>query len=162
MHREYDLTARSLIPDGFNLPEAKGHIAWLDHDTLLLSSALGDGMATRSGYARTVRLWRRGADPLTAPVIFETSFDSMLVFGHLDRTAASERVWFTERRAFFDAIGWIGDRSGPKTQIDLPRDASWDVFGDWLAVKLRNAWTVAGTGIARPRPPDMTVAVHSS
>ncbi|MDL2402402.1 prolyl oligopeptidase family serine peptidase [Rhizobium mayense] len=145
VHREYDLTARSLVPDGFNLPEAKGHIAWLDRDTLLLSSALGDGMATRSGYARTVRLWRRGADPLTAPVIFEASSDSMLVFGHLDRTAASERVWFTERRAFFDAIGWIGDRSGPKTQIDLPRDASWDVFGDWLAVKLRNAWTVAGT-----------------
>ncbi|AYG70490.1 prolyl oligopeptidase family serine peptidase [Rhizobium sp. CCGE531] len=144
VHREYDLTTRSLVTDGFNLPEAKGDVAWLDHDTLLLSIALGDGMATRSGYARTVRLWTRDSDPLAAPVIFAAGPDSILVFGFLDRTAASERVWFIER-GFFNTVGWIGDRSGPKTKIDLPRDASWNVFGDWLAVKLRNAWTVGGT-----------------
>jgi hypothetical protein len=36
--------------------EATGGIEWLDLDTLLLSSALGEGMATDSGYARTVSL----------------------------------------------------------------------------------------------------------
>ncbi|BCG97305.1 hypothetical protein MesoLj131a_61690 [Mesorhizobium sp. 131-2-1] len=66
VHREFDLSSLSFVADGFNLPEAKGDIDWLDPNTLLLSSALGRGMATRSGYARTVRLWKRGADPLTA------------------------------------------------------------------------------------------------
>ncbi|MER9282278.1 S9 family peptidase, partial [Mesorhizobium sp. M0522] len=94
VHREFDLGSLSFVADGFNLAEAKGEVNWLDPDTLLLSSALGDGMATRSGYARTVRLWKRGADPLTAPVIFETGSDSMAVSGHLDRTAESERLWF--------------------------------------------------------------------
>src|SRR5205085_3569477 len=78
--REFDLAAREFVPGGFVLPEAKGGAAWLDRDTLLLSSALGDDMTTGSGYARTVRLWRRGADPLTAPIIFATSADQMAVW----------------------------------------------------------------------------------
>ncbi|TJX19584.1 MAG: S9 family peptidase, partial [Mesorhizobium sp.] len=55
VHREFDLSSQSFAAEGFNLPEAKGGINWLDPDTLLLFSALGEGMATRSGYARTVR-----------------------------------------------------------------------------------------------------------
>lgn len=145
VHREFDLRSLSIVADGFNLPEAKGGINWLDPDTLLLFSALGDGMATRSGFARTVRLWKRGADPLTAPVIFEAGSESLGVSGHLDRTAESERLWFIEGPGLFKAIGRIGDRSGPKLEINLPRDARWNVFGDWLAVKPRKPWTVGGT-----------------
>ncbi|MER9477037.1 prolyl oligopeptidase family serine peptidase [Mesorhizobium sp. M0520] len=145
VHREFDLGSLSFVAEGFNLPEAKGDIDWLDPDTLLLSSALGNGMATRSGYARTVRLWKRGADPLTAPVIFETGFESNGVSGQLDRIAESERLWFIETPAFFEKIGRIGDRSGPKMQIDLPRDARWNGFGDWLAVRPRKPWTVGRT-----------------
>ncbi|MER8587031.1 prolyl oligopeptidase family serine peptidase [Mesorhizobium sp. M1338] len=144
VHREFDLGSLSFVADGFNLAEAKGEVNWLDPDTLLLSSALGDGMATRSGYARTVRLWKRGADPLTAPVIFETGSESIRVSGHLDRTAESERLWFIEGSTFFETIARIGDRSGPKMRIDLPRDAWWSGFGDWLAVKPRKPWTVGG------------------
>src|SRR6516162_8522060 len=83
--REFDLASHSIVPGGFYLPEAKGGAAWLDRDTLLLSSALGEGMVTQSGYARTVRLWRRGTDPSTAPVIFETSADRMAVWADDDR-----------------------------------------------------------------------------
>ncbi|MET2832464.1 prolyl oligopeptidase family serine peptidase [Mesorhizobium shangrilense] len=148
VHREFDLGTLSLVADGFNLPEAKGGIDWLDPNTLLLSSALGDGMATRSGYARTVRLWKRGADPLAAPAIFETGSETLGVSGHLDRTAESERLWFIEKPAYFETIVRIGDRSGPKVEIDLPRDAWWNGFDDWLAVKPRKPWTVGGTTYA--------------
>jgi len=64
---------------GFELPEAKSGAEWLDRDTLLLASALGEGMATTSGYARTIRLWRRGTDVKAAPVLFETMPESMSV-----------------------------------------------------------------------------------
>ncbi len=120
--REFDLTTRSFVADGFTLPEAKGGATWLDRDTLLLQSAYGPGMATRSGYAKTVRLWKRGADPLTAPVIFEIPEESMGAGAHVDREAETETIWFTERIAFFDVRYWIGDRTGAKTQIDVPTD----------------------------------------
>src|SRR5215470_5236290 len=83
--REFDLPARDFVPEGFTLPEAKGGAAWLDRDTLLLSSASGEGMTTSSGYARTVRLWRRGTDPLAAPVIFATRPECMAVSADVDR-----------------------------------------------------------------------------
>ncbi len=66
--REFDIAAKTFVRGGFYLPAAKGGTAWLDRDTLLLSSAYGGpGMATTSGYSRTVRLWRRGGDVDRAP-----------------------------------------------------------------------------------------------
>jgi prolyl oligopeptidase len=153
--REFDLGSRDFVPEGFILPEAKGGAAWLDRDTLLLSSALGEGIATSSGYARTVRLWRRGTDPLKAPIIFETEAERMAVWADVDHEADEERVWFAERLGFFDAAVWIGDRSGPKTRIDIPTDGSVQWHRGWMAVKRRTPWTIDG----ETHPPDTVLGI---
>jgi prolyl oligopeptidase len=151
--REFDLALRDFVPGGFTLPEAKGGAAWLDRDTLLLSSAFGEGMATSSGYARTVRLWGRGTDPLTAPVIFETDPANMAVGADLDRDAGY--VWFSERLGFFDEIVWIDDRTGPKTRIEVPTDASVTWHRGWLATKRRTPWTIGD----ETYPPDTVLGI---
>ncbi|TMJ57995.1 MAG: S9 family peptidase [Alphaproteobacteria bacterium] len=153
--REFDLPSHDFVVGGFTLPEAKGGAAWLDRDTLLLSSALGTGMATHSGYARTVRLWRRKTDPLAAPVIFETRPECMGVSADLDREATDERIEFVERLGFFDAAVWIGDRTGPKTRIDVPTDSSVEWHRGWLAAKRRTPWTVGG----KTHPPDTVLGI---
>jgi prolyl oligopeptidase len=153
--REFDLAVHDFVPDGFYLPEAKGGVAWLDRETLLLSSAFGEGMATHSGYARTVRLWRRGTDPLAAPVIFATAAEHMGVWADLDREAENERVWFFEQLGFFDKARWAGDRTGPKTQLDLPTDTSAVSHRGWLAVKRRTAWEIGG----ETYPPDTVLGI---
>jgi len=146
--REFDMAAKRFIDGGFVLPEAKGSVSWLDADTLLLTSSYGEGMATSSGYARTVRLWRRGTDVAAAPVIFETSADNMAVYVDVDRTGASPRVWFVEKLDFFHQPIWLGDETGAHTRLDIPSDAWMVPHGDWLAIKLRNAWTVGGRSFA--------------
>ena len=151
--REFDLALRDFVPGGFTLPEAKGGAAWLDRDTLLLSSAFGEGMATSSGYARAVRLWRRGTDPLAAPVIFETDPANMAVGADLDRDAGY--VWFSERLGFFDEIVWIGDATGPKTRIEVPTDASVTWHRGWLAAKRRTPWTIGD----ETYPPDTVLGI---
>jgi len=156
--REFDLSAREFVPDGFNLPEAKNAVAWLDRDTLLLSSPLGDGMATRTGYPRTVRLWRRGTDPLAAPVIFDTPFDAMGAWASVDRDAPEERVVFMEKPSMLDTIWHFGGRTGPKTRIDVPTDAGLGWHRDWLTVKTRTAWTVGGETFA----PDAVIGTSLS
>jgi prolyl oligopeptidase len=142
--RELDLATRDFVPDGFHLPESKGGAGWVDRDTLLLISPLGEGMATRSGYARTARLWRRGTEPLAAPVIFETREDCLYVFAGVDRDSPEERLWFLDKPGLIDSNAWIGDRTGPKTRIDVPADAWLSWHRGWLAVKPRTAWTVGG------------------
>lgn len=156
--REFDLTTRAFVRDGFEMPEAKANVAWLDRDTVLLCAALGDGMATKSGYARTARLWQRGVDPLAAPVIFETKTEHMSVSTGVEHYSGFERVIFVDRSGFFDTIVWIGDRNGPKQRIDLPTDALHDWHRDWLAVKPRTPWTVGGKTYA----PDTVVGISFS
>jgi len=142
--REFDVDKRVFVSDGFRLPEAKGGAEWFDRDTLLLSSAFGAGMATTAGYARTVRLWRRGSDVNLAPVLFETMPDRTSVSAALDRTQPSETVWFWERVSFFDINYWLGDSTGAKLRLDLPTDVMASPHGGWLAVKRRTAWTIGG------------------
>src|SRR5271163_2130395 len=153
--REFDLSSRDFVRGGFDLPEAKGGAEWLDRDTLLLSSAWGAGMTTSSGYARAVRLWRRGTDPLAAPVIFEIGADRMAVWADVDREGEGECVWFAERLGFFDQVVWIGDRTGPKTRIDVPTDTSVTWHRGWLAAKRRTAWTIGD----QTYPPDTVLGI---
>lgn len=140
--REFDLTARIFVKEGFTLPEAKGGIDWLDRDHLLLSSAYGQGMATTSGYSRTVRLWRRGESVENASVLLETDPGHVSVIAGLDSSVPDERVYFGERLDFFHVRWQLGDRSGPKIVVDLPTDAALHVNGDRLAVRPRQPWTV--------------------
>jgi prolyl oligopeptidase len=143
--REFDLVACHFVADGFVLPEAKSNVTWLDRDTLLLSTALGG--TTLSGYASSVRLWRRGTAWSDGPILFRTDPANMSASGGFDRLA--NRLIFVETTGFFDAKVWIGDRGGPKQLVDLPTDAWAEWEADWLAVKGRTAW-VAGAVTFQP------------
>ncbi len=141
--REFDLAARRFVPDGFAAPEAKGGVDWLDRDTLLLSSALGEGMATRSGYARSVRIWARGTDPAAAPVIFSCDAEHMGAWAGVEREGG-ERLAFIDQIGFYETTVHIGDRGGPKQRIDLPADAEFRWQRGWMVVRPRSPWTVEG------------------
>lgn len=142
--REFDVEGRRFVPDGFAAPEAKGGAAWLHRDAVLLSSALGGGgMATRSGYARTVRLWERGADPASAPVLFAVDEAHMGAWAGVDRETPG-RLVFVDRIGFYDSAVHIGDRGGPARRINLPTDAEFQWQRGFLAVRPRSPWTVGG------------------
>ncbi len=78
-------------------------MAWLDQDTVLLSTALGG--ATSSGYPSTVRLWCRGTAWSEGPILFQTDRANMNAWGWFDRPA--NRLIFGERTGFFDANGLV-------------------------------------------------------
>ncbi|MBR1179763.1 S9 family peptidase [Bradyrhizobium sp. KB893862 SZCCT0404] len=142
--REFDLATKSFVADGFTLPEAKGGADWLDADTLLLSSAHGEDMATSSGYARTVRLWRRGQKVEQASVLFEASVSDMAAYCYVDRITPNRTIWFGRMLDFFNFSVSIGDQTGPLARLDLPTDIELQAHGDWLAIKPRSDWSVAG------------------
>lgn len=141
--REFDLAGRCFVSGGFVLPCAKGEAEWLDGDTLLLASSWGEGMATDAGYARTIRLWRRGEDPAAARVLAEAAPGSMAMAGEVDRLHPDRPAVFVEQRDFFRSRVWRGTAAGPAERIDLPEDAEAQWSRAWLAVRLRRDWTVA-------------------
>jgi prolyl oligopeptidase len=161
--REYDLEAKAFVDGGFVAPEAKQSAEWVDENTLLICSAHGEGQATRSGYARTARLWRRGEPFEAAQTVFEGEESDISAFAGLDRSVTPPRWVFGRRTSFFAYDLWVGDLAA-RTQIDAPGDADKDVHGDWLLVKPRSAWTrgdvtyPAGALLAAPlaRPGEFT------
>ncbi len=144
--REFDIETGRFVDDGFVLDEAKGGVSWLDPDTVLLSSAHGEGMATASGYARCVRRWHRGTAP---EIVFTAGADSMAVWATVETLpAAAPRVWFHEAEDFQNVAVWQGDGAGPRERLDLPSDSWPQIQGDWLAFRPRRPWSAAGRTFA--------------
>jgi len=143
--REFDLAKRSFVEGGFFLPEAKGGAGWVDQDTLLVSSAFGgEAFETRSGYARTVRRWRRGTPFAEAPVVFECGRNEMAAFGWHEHSPKFPRTCFMRRPDFFTNVFYVEDAGGTARPVDLPLDAYLYVERNWLILNLRTDWTVAG------------------
>ncbi len=143
--REFDVVTRAFIPDGFTLPQAKSSITWFDRDTILLASAHGEGHATTSGYASTIRLWRRHTSPDTAPVIFQIDAAHMAAAAQVDHEEASKRISFIDRRNFTNGAIWLGDLTGPKTRLDIPSDI-WSFWHrGWYALRPKSPWTIGDT-----------------
>ena len=143
--REWDLAAHRFIEGGFALDEAMSKVDWLDRDTMLLMSAFGgDAQVTRSGKARTVRLWRRGTAVEEAPVLFSVPVDHRTVTAERDWNAADERIKFSSVIGTFDKCHYLGSRSGPLQQLDLPKTARLAWQGDAIAMLLREPWTLDG------------------
>jgi prolyl oligopeptidase len=84
-HLEYDLTARKIVPGGFDIaPERGGSVDWIDADTLLWTCATGDDAQTRSGWPRHVRhLHRNGLSDL----VFAAGANDLLATAYLVRAA---------------------------------------------------------------------------
>ncbi len=69
--REFDLSTGKFFDDGFLIPEGKNGATWLDENTFLVARVEGEGTATRSGYPRIVRQWKRGTPWNTAKTVLE-------------------------------------------------------------------------------------------
>ena len=144
--REFDIERGVFVEDGFALPEAKTDASWYDRDTLIVASALGDGMATTSGYARTVKVWRRGQDFADAKIVFEVPEDHLACGSEIVPTADGvPLVLYGDVIDFFHTDDHIGTLAGPETRLDVPTDASNRMTETALAVKPRTDWTVEGT-----------------
>lgn len=66
MVREFDLETRQFVAGGFELPEAKTQISWVDADTVYVGTDFGPGSLTDSG----IPAWSsagNAANPWTTP-----------------------------------------------------------------------------------------------
>jgi prolyl oligopeptidase len=141
--REFDTRAKAFVPNGFVLPEGKQDVSWRDESSLLVGRDFGEGTMTTSGYARSVRLWRRGTPLAAAATLLEVPETDMSVSPVTLRTA--DRSWHMvwHRPSFFETAVHVlqGDRL---VKLDLPLDANLLLVRDQLAVYLRSPWEIGG------------------
>lgn len=142
--REFDVVTRQFVTDGFELPEAKSSVSWENRDTVLVGTDFGPGSLTDSGYPRVIKRWRRGQSLAAAPTVFEGVATDVSVGVGVDPTPGYERLLASRSVDFFNHEQFE-IRGDELLRIDVPTDASIGIHREWLLVRPRTDWTVAGT-----------------
>lgn len=141
--REFDLVD-GWIGDGFQLPEAKSWVSWIDIDHVFVATDFGPGSLTDSGYPRVVKRWTRGTPLDAAEVVFEGQPSDVNVGAGHDQTPGFPRDFVYVSPSFFETETYLLRDAG-LTRIEAPSDADVDVHREWLLIRLRTEWTVGGT-----------------
>jgi prolyl oligopeptidase len=143
--REFDLTSRAFVPDGFTLPEAKSLVEWIDRDTVFVGTDFGPGSLTDSGYPRVVRRWRRGTDLADADEVFAGLTSDVSAYAAHDPTPGFERDFVGRAPDFFTSEEFWLQPDGQRIRLDVPDDAETFVQREWLLIRTRSPWHVGDT-----------------
>ncbi len=141
--REFDVTTKQFVTDGFNLAEEKSSIDWRDRDSVYVGTNFGAGSMTTSGYPRIVKEWKRGTPLAEARVVFEGEVTDVASSGFATDEPGFHREFVHRTPAFFKSINYL--RVGDKlVKLDLPEDVRQGTFHEFITIELRSSWTVGG------------------
>jgi len=138
--REFNSVTKTFIKDGFYLPVAKSGAAWIDVDTLFVSTDFGPGSMTTSGYPRIVKRWKRGTPLSQAEKLFEAPETAINAYGmrlhsdgpDIDIIREGTTFWTTELYQLVD---------GKKIHLELPDTAVMNgAFQGRLVISLKEDW----------------------
>ncbi|GGK62276.1 prolyl oligopeptidase family serine peptidase [Ornithinimicrobium pekingense] len=143
--RELDLTTGAWVPapEGFAKGEAKGRLGWRDRDHVFLVTADDPTGATRSGYPRTARLWRRGTPVTEAEVVHTVDETDLGLF--VDHDQHTGQTLLRRAIAFYAEQTLVLTDEG-LVALPVPESADCSVHGDLVAVRLRQPWTTTAPG----------------
>ncbi|HTR97539.1 MAG TPA: prolyl oligopeptidase family serine peptidase [Candidatus Acidoferrales bacterium] len=141
--REFDLTTRTFVQDGFTLPESKSTVSWIDRDRVYVAEAFDSTTMTTSGYARVVKEWRRGQKLEDATLVYEGRTSDVGVGAFHDHTPGFERDFVLRDVTFYSNELFLR-RDGRLVKIEKPDDANARAWRDWLLIQLRTPWTAGG------------------
>lgn len=148
--REFDLTTKTFVPDGFVLAEAKSDATFVDDDTVLFGTDFGPGSMTQSGYPRIVKLWKRGEPVAAARTIFEGQVSDIAAGGFAIKNADGVTPMLQRAPSFFTQEYYALKPDGTAAKLPLPLSAVMQglVRGQFL-MTLRDDWTVNGRNFTK-------------
>jgi prolyl oligopeptidase len=142
--REFDTVTKAFVEGGFELPESKGGVTWVDQDTLLIARDFGEGSLTTSGYPMIVKRLRRGQTIDQAETLFTGQPTDVSVGASTLRDAdgSVQAVLINRGVSFYESETHVLNADGSTTQLRLPAkaDISGFVQGQ-LVVSLKENWT---------------------
>lgn len=144
--REFDITNRRFIEDGFALDEEKHRLDWIDADTLLVASPLEGGAKNTSGYARTIRIWKRGTALADAKTVFTGLETDAFAFPAVMHGPEAVERFIIQAPDFFHQTVHYLDADDTLVTLPLPDDVNLQGMIDGkLILLLRSDWQVDGT-----------------
>ncbi len=141
--REFDIESRSFVKGGFELPEAKSEVSWIDRDHIYVNTDFGPGSMTTSGYPRIGKRWRRGTPLASAATVFEGKETDVAAGAFFDDTRGFERHFAYRSPGFYETEVYLLEKGKPR-RVEVPLDSNAGFHREWLLVELRSPWSVNG------------------
>jgi prolyl oligopeptidase len=143
--REFDLETLTFVDGGFELPEAKSRVGWIDEDRIYVGTDFGEGSLTPSGYPRVAKEWRRGTPLSEAVTVYEGKPDDVSAGAYHDPTEGFERDFVYRSMDFYRMEKFVRGPAGELVKIDVPDDAETSSHREWLLIAPRTPWQVGDT-----------------
>jgi len=141
--REFDVTGRRFAEGGFEAPNAKQSVAWLDQDTLMIATDFGPDSINTSGYPRQIRLWERGTALSEAQLLFEGPANDAFEFPVVSHREDGTHAMVIQGPDFFTQTLHLVGEDNSLSVLSLPQDVSFQGFiGDQLIALMRSDWEV--------------------
>ncbi|SRX74480.1 prolyl oligopeptidase family serine peptidase [Aequorivita antarctica] len=147
--KEFDVNKKQFIENGFSIDEAKSSAAYLDENNLIVSNDFGEGTMTTSGYARQVKLWKRGTLLKDAQLIYEAETTDVLATGFIIHDGDKQYTLLVKASSFLSAqlSVWLNNKRIP---LDIPEDAAIGAVAyerliikdNQFVIQLKSDWTV--------------------
>ncbi|MGH8124728.1 MAG: prolyl oligopeptidase family serine peptidase [Rhodanobacteraceae bacterium] len=153
--REFDIPGKTFVKGGFDLPESKTDVGWIDENHIYVGTDFGPGSMTQSSYPRIVKEWTRGTALTDAKTVYAGKPTDLAVDASHDSTPGFERDFVSIAKDFFHS-GLFLRKDGKLVRVDVPSDASTDVHRQWLLVEPKSPWTVGGATY----PAGSLLAIH--
>ncbi len=155
--REFDLSSRRFVSDGFSLPKSKQAVTWIDADRLLVARDWGPGTMTASGYPFVVKILRRGEVLGDAREIFRGKPDDVSVELQTLVDASGARAILIEHAiSFFEVEHYLYTDAG-LVRLDVPlKSEIQGLLEGRLLVKLNEPWMLPGN----PLPEGALVSIE--
>lgn len=139
--REYNFKTKSFVEGGFTLTEGKQSTAWVDENTILVGNDFGEGSMTTSGYARFIRLLKRGQDIADAETIFEIEPQDMGLFAFSEDRPEGHYSMIQHAPRFFAGNIWHVGEGAKLTRLPFPEDADYKgMFNGIALAQMRTNW----------------------
>ncbi len=149
--REFDLKNKKFVKNGFFIPESKGSNAWIDKDTLLISTTVNKEEVTDSGYPSHVKVLRRGDKLENAKLVAKTDKKSLGIWSYRSESAKGEYYYFIEESFdFYTSSVSIFKKGEKPLKIEVPKTASFKaLFKDMLFFEAKKDMTVDGLKVIK-------------
>lgn len=145
VRREFDLSTREFVEDGFFLEESKSFLSWRDLDSTFYAPAFEAEEMTTSEYPRRVYIWERGTPKEEARLIFEAPKEDVLVSGFRIWDGDDAYDMIMRMPTFFTNEYYLLDEEEELVRIVIPDDARITaIIQGQLLVELKSDWEVGG------------------
>ncbi|MFD1620057.1 prolyl oligopeptidase family serine peptidase [Thalassotalea marina] len=138
--REFDMTTKAFVKDGFTLPEAKSAISWKDENSVFVGTDFGEGSLTDSGYPGVVKVWQRNTPLSEAKTLYKADKTSVSAGGYTVYDGDDKYHFIYDGTSFYTRDMYLLENE-KQIKFPIPNDASIVGLNNGkFFVQLKSAW----------------------